>query len=273
MFLRQQYNITSFLAKDGNNRLAVIVYPPDVVGNPNGGQGGDGEIARNVSHQYVAGWDWIQPIRDRNTGIWDKVTIEKTGAVNISNVHIVTLVPGARLPDAKMQQSAIIKANAELENTSSKNMNGFLKYELNGDTISVAVNLQPYSKTEIKLPDYNLQNPKLWWPNGYGKQNLYHTTFVFETDLKNISDKENIDFGVREISTTWNTTTRSRQAFINGQPIFIKGGNWIVSDELLRFTDERYDAEVRFHRDMNLNLIRVWGGALLERPEFYNACD
>jgi len=24
---------------------------------------------------------------------------------------------------------------------------------------------------------------------------------------------------------------------------------------------------------MNLNLIRVWGGALTERPEFYDACD
>jgi hypothetical protein len=42
---------------------------------------------------------------------------------------------------------------------------------------------------------------------------------------------------------------------------------------MLRFSDARYDAEARFHRDMNLNLIRVWGGAITERPEFYNACD
>ena len=67
MFLRQQYNITAVLAKDGNNRLAVIVYPPDAPGNPNGGQGGDGTIAKNLTHQYTAGWDWIQPVRDRNT--------------------------------------------------------------------------------------------------------------------------------------------------------------------------------------------------------------
>ncbi len=53
MYLRQTYNVTALLAKDGNNRLAVLVYPPDPVGNPNGGQGGDGEIARNVSHQTV----------------------------------------------------------------------------------------------------------------------------------------------------------------------------------------------------------------------------
>ena len=83
MFLRQTYRVTPFLSRDGNNRLAVIVYPPDPPGNPNGGQGGDGWIGRNVAHQYVAGWDWIQPVRDRNTGIWDKVYIERTGTVNI----------------------------------------------------------------------------------------------------------------------------------------------------------------------------------------------
>ena len=32
-------------------------------------------------------------------------------------------------------------------------------------------------------------------------------------------------------------------------------------------------AQVRMHREMGLNLIRVWGGGLTERPEFYRACD
>ncbi|HTI11335.1 MAG TPA: glycoside hydrolase family 2 TIM barrel-domain containing protein [Puia sp.] len=302
MYLRQTYNITTFLSKEGANRLAVIVYPPDPVGNPNGGQGGDGEIARSITHQYVAGWDWIQPIRDRNTGIWDKVTIERTGPVNISNPHIITEVPGTRMPETATQQPAILKVSAELENTSAQPVSGLLKYDLQGETVSVPVTLQPQSRREVRLPAHLLFNPRLWWPNGYGPQNLYHTELVFEVgatptssagaasaaasagspapgDTKSpvsastLSDKEPLDFGVREISTSWNSVTHSRQAWVNGQPVFIKGGNWIVSDELLRFSPERYDAEVRFHRDMNLNLIRVWGGALTERGEFYQACD
>src|SRR5436190_932183 len=107
MFLRQQYNITPWLSKTGNNRLAVIVYPLEQPGNPNGGQGGDGTIAKNVAHQYVAGWDWIQPIRDRNTGIWDKVTIKKTGAVKLENVHVVTNVPGKRWSNGKQEPVTI----------------------------------------------------------------------------------------------------------------------------------------------------------------------
>jgi mannosylglycoprotein endo-beta-mannosidase len=268
MYLRQTYNITAFLSAKGLNRLAVLVYPPDPVGNPNGGQGGDGEIAHNVTHQYVAGWDWIQPIRDRNTGIWDKVTIEKTASVRIKNPRIITDVPGQRWPDAADQQPAILHVSAELENAGNAEVSGELYYELEGQKIAIPITLKPGEAREVQLPDYTLQHPRLWWPNGYGPQELYHTKLVFTN-----SDTQPLDFGVRQITTSWNTTTRSREAAVNGQKIFIKGGNWIVSDELLRLSPERYDAEVRFHRDMNLNLIRVWGGALTERPEFYEACD
>lgn len=271
MFLRQFYNITSLLRKDGKNRLAVLVYPPDPVGNPNGGQGGDGTIAKNVSHQYVAGWDWIQPIRDRNTGIWDKVIIEKTGSVNLINPHVVTLVPGKRKPSGD-QEPAMVKVSAELQNTSRAVVNGVLRYKLDGKTISKNVTLKPQSITEIQLPDHKLVNPILWWPNGYGKPHLYPVVVEFVAGGK-VSDSDSLELGVREIKADWNSTTRSKQIWVNGQPVFIKGANWIISDAMLRFSEVRYDAEIRFHRDMNLNLIRIWGGAISERPEFYEACD
>ncbi|OUJ74198.1 glycoside hydrolase family 2 protein [Hymenobacter crusticola] len=271
MFLRQTYNITPYLAKDGNNRLAVVVYPPDPVGNPNGGQGGDGTIARGVSHQYVAGWDWIRPIRDRNTGIWDKVTIEKTKQVNVKNPHVVTRVPGVRKPEGP-QAPATIEVTAELENPTAKKVSGVLQYTLDGQKVSQKVTLPANSTQQVSLEKLALQNPKLWWPNGYGPQNLYQLKMQFLVG-KTVSDEEDVQVGVREIQTKWNATTQSMQVHLNGQKIFIKGGNWIISDAMLRFTDARYDAEIRFHRDMNLNLIRVWGGALVERPEFYQACD
>ncbi|RZL07322.1 MAG: glycosyl hydrolase, partial [Hymenobacter sp.] len=125
----------------------------------------------------------------------------------------------------------------------------------------------------VRLPAFALQNPKLWWPNGYGPQNLYPLQMQFLVGGKTVSDEENLQVGVREIGHVWNDKTQSMQVLLNGQKIFVKGGNWIISDAMLRFTDARYDAEIRFHRDMNLNLIRVWGGALVERPEFYQACD
>lgn len=272
MFLRQNYNITSVLNKSGNNRLAIVVYPPQHVGNPNGGQGGDGQIAKNVGLQYTAGWDWIQPVRDRNTGIWDKVVIETTGSINISNPHIVTVVPGVRKVNGK-QQPAIIKAAAELHNPLQKTVTGTLVFTIAGKKVNRKVVLKPQSVTQIQLQDLVLDNPKLWWPNGYGEQYLYKSQIQFLTADNQLSDQETVSVGVRAIQTSWNEHTHSRQIAVNGQKIFIKGGNWIISDAMLRFSDTRYDAEVRFHLDMNLNLIRVWGGALVERPEFYDACD
>ena len=71
MFLRVTYDITDIVRTDGVNTLAVLVFPPDYPGNPNGGQGGDGQIAKSVTMHYTPGWDWVQTVRDRNTGIWD----------------------------------------------------------------------------------------------------------------------------------------------------------------------------------------------------------
>ncbi|MDR0845193.1 MAG: beta-glycosidase, partial [Tannerella sp.] len=273
MFLRKTFNITSLLSANGNNRLAVIVYPIDPVGNPNGGQGGDGRIAKNVSHQYVAGWDWIQPVRDRNTGIWDKVFIEKTGPVNLKNPHIVTNVPGKRKVGGQ-QADANLKVTVELENAADKKISGTVSYTLANETVSQKVTIDAHTTSEFALPDHIVRNPALWWPSGYGDSYLYDLNIAFTEDgASTASDQEQLTFGVREITTEWNSHTRSREILVNGQKIFIKGGNWIISDAMLRFSKERYDAEIRFHRDMNLNLIRIWGGALTERPEFYEACD
>ena len=272
MFLRQAYNITPYLARNGRNRLAVLVYPPDPVGNPNGGQGGDGTIARSVAHQYVAGWDWIQPIRDRNTGIWDKVTIEKTGAINLKNPHVVTRVPGVRRSSGP-QQPAILEVTAELENPTARPIAGVLRYTIAGRQVSQPVRVPARTTQLVRLPTLTLQNPQLWWPNNYGPQHLYPLKLQVLAGAKTVSDEETVQVGVREIGRQWNERTQSMRVLLNGQKIFIKGGNWIISDAMLRFSPARYDAEIRFHRDMNLNLIRVWGGALVERPEFYEACD
>ncbi|MBE2288224.1 MAG: glycosyl hydrolase [Chitinophagaceae bacterium] len=272
MFRRFSYDITSYLATDGHNRVAVLVFPPQHVGNPNGGQGGDGVIARDVTNQYVAGWDWIQPVHDRNTGIWDKVFVERTKMVNIEDVHVVPHVPGKRTVDGE-QSPGSVTVDATMVNSGDKALNAMVMYELQGQTASQRISLQPGERLKVELPKLLVRNPRLWWPNGYGPQNLYTIKLRVLVDGKGLSDEEEVTFGMRELTTAWNATTESREIHVNGQRIFIKGANRILSDAMLRFTDERYDAEVRYHRDMNLNMIRVWGGGITERPEFYEACD
>ena len=183
MFLRQSFRITE-LVKPGKNRLAVLVLPPEPVGNPNGGQAGDGMIAKNVMHQFVAGWDWIQPVRDRNTGIWDKVELERTGTVNIKNPHVVSKVPGKRFP-GKLQKACSVETSIELQNTSNKSIEGKLNLMVGEYRLSRPVKLLPFEEKKVSMPELIMENPELWWPNAYGKQVLYDLSFIIFSKLMN----------------------------------------------------------------------------------------
>ena len=272
MFLRRSFDITKFLKNDSINTLAVLVLPPDQVGNPNGGQGGDGMIARNNTMQFTAGWDWIQPVRDRNTGIWDEVTFTTTGSVRLNDPFIATSVPGKRIPGEK-QANAFITVSAELESFATQSVKGQFICTFNGKEFSRNVELKAHSKLLVSLPEITVKQPRLWWPNGMGNPELYPIKIEFRLANGSVSDLKEEQIGIREITSAMDTLTKGRIFSINGQKLFIRGGNWIASDWMLRLSAERYATEVRFHRDMNLNMIRVWGGGLTERPEFYKACD
>ncbi len=271
MFLRQKYRITPFLNGFKTNHLAVIVYPPNPVGEDNGGQGGDGMIARSVTQQFAAGWDWICAIRDRNTGIWDEVSIEITGPVDVRDPFVKTKVPGVRFPDQD-QAPAYISISADLVNASEIDQSGKLIATVGDCESSILLTIKAGETLNVTLPEIEMNNPKLWWPNGIGEPHLYQLQLRF-VQGEYLSDSETVNVGIRETGSYFDEVSGGRVFLVNGQKIFIKGGNWIASDALLRLSPERYDAEVRMHAEMNMNMIRVWGGSMTERPEFYNACD
>ena len=271
MFLRRKYRITPYINKGAMNILAVIVRPPFPVGEANGGQGGDGTLARSVTQQYTPGWDWVCPVRDRNTGIWDRVSVEITGAVDLRNPFVKTNVPGKRRPGTH-QEPAYLAVSTELVNASDAVQKGNLIAEIEGRTLKMPVAIEAGKSAVFSFPEIKMENPRLWWPNGVGEPFLYSLRLRFEQQGK-ITDSDTVAFGIRETDTYFDEKVGGRVFLINGQKIFIKGGNWISSDLLLRLSPERYETEVKMHALMNMNMIRVWGGSIAERPEFYDACD
>jgi len=272
MFIRRSYDITA-AAVTGVNTLAVLVMPPDFPGEDNGGQAGDGQIGKNNTMQCTPGWDWIQAVRDRNTGIWDEVSLMSTGNIRLTHPQVISKVPGIRTPGGK-QADATLMVNAELENLLSSPQTVSVSYEVEKQQFSTKVQLAPREKRLVSLPSMTVKNPRLWWPNCMGDQELYDMTLTVTDGVStNISDKQTVRFGIREIATEKDPATGGRKFFVNGQKVFIRGGNYIASDWMLQLSAERYRTEVRFLADMNLNMLRIWGGALPERPEFYNVCD
>nr|GMD45345.1 mannosylglycoprotein endo-beta-mannosidase [Ipomoea batatas] len=278
MFRRHSIDITDILNPDGQNLLAVIVYPPDHPGKipPEGGQGGDHEIGKDVAAQYVEGWDWMTPIRDRNTGIWDEVSITVTGPVKIVDPHLVS----SFFDDYKR---VYLHTTTELVNKSAWeaecSLNIQVSTELEGNMCLVEhletqkVSLSPGAHVQYTFPQLFFYKPSLWWPNGMGKQSLYNVEITVEVNGYGESDMWSHHFGFRKIQSTIDSSTGGRLFKVNGQPIFIRGGNWILSDGLLRLSKERYKTDIKFHADMNFNMMRCWGGGLAERPDFYYYCD
>ncbi|WP_326952787.1 discoidin domain-containing protein [Amycolatopsis sp. NBC_01286] len=59
---------------------------------------------------------------------------------------------------------------------------------------------------------------------------------------------------------------------VNGVKVFARGGSWGWDELLRRMPQERTDAVVAMHRDMNFTLIRNWVGSSY-RQELFDACD
>jgi beta-galactosidase/beta-glucuronidase len=82
-------------------------------------------------------------------------------------------------------------------------VNAKLTAAFEGVTVSKNVSLAP-GKTELKLTptefsQLNVQHPRLWWPNGYGRPELYTLKLGVTVDNKE-SDTKQLRFGIREIT-------------------------------------------------------------------------
>jgi beta-mannosidase len=130
-----------------------------------------------------------------------------------------------------------------------------------------------WMETDLVIP-----NPKLWNPNGLGDPNLYKVTVTLNRNNQPI-DKLSFDYGIRTIERVPTTGPRNFdrwehwQFIVNGKKIFVKGMNWTPADLLLDLQPERYRWALEAAKGMGVQLIRVWGGGLLETDHFYTICN
>jgi len=205
-FIRGNFDVTGIwrTGKDDENVLAVRVSPPPHPGIPNEesvkvGPGENGGIMVLDGPTFMAseGWDWIPGVRDRETGIWQPVVLRATGPVEIGDPQVVTKLP---LPDTNR---ADVEIRVPLKNESDKPMRGTLKASFEGVSVAKEVELPPGDATVQLTPaefkQLTVENPRLWWPNGYGPQNLYHLKLVFDVAGQE-SDSKRTQFGIREIT-------------------------------------------------------------------------
>jgi hypothetical protein len=268
-FLRGRFDVTSKLLPGAKNALAVRILKTATPGSikektavstdKNGGALG----ADNPSFHAAIGWDWIPTIRGRETGIWNRVSLVATGPVTLEDpfVHSTLPLPGTTRAEVVIQVT--------LANHTAAPVSGALRGRFGGEAFAVPVTLEA---SKSKLVGYTLQlaNPRLWWPAGYGQPNLYDVSLQFETAPNAVSDARRFQAGVRQF--TYSEEGHALRLWINGRRFIPKGGNWGFGESMLRYRAREYDAAVRYHAEMNFNMIRNWVGQVGE-DEFYEACD
>lgn len=207
------------------------------------------------------GWDWGLVFPD--SGIWRDIYIETFDKASIDFVKT-----------SQFHKNGKVTLIAQVQTNVYNNSKITAKVTLTSPDGSV-IEQQLEVKKSQATAEFKIENPKLWWPVGYGEQPLYSLKTAL-CSKQALLDERKQQIGLRTIvlnrdkrSDGWNFGF-----VVNGQPIFFKGENLVIEDAIISLsTQERWDRLLDNCIRSNLNGIRVWGGAYFPPSYFYEQCD
>jgi mannosylglycoprotein endo-beta-mannosidase len=291
-FIRGNFDISQFVQLGRHAVLAVLVAPQPHPGVPHEhtvalgvGQNGGETAIDGPTFLSTIGWDWLPAIRDRDTGIWLPVTLDSTGPVLVkdpfvtsdlsaahdtADLHISTTLENKSAKPVTGTLTGIIRLqNAQPQNAEAQNSHdGEIAFQ---KSVTIAANgTEAIALDSKSTPELHISDPKLWWPNGYGPQNLYTLMLRFDVGAKT-SDSNTQQFGIRKIEYQVPGSDNLTLS-VNGVRVMARGGNWGLDDGMKRIPRERLDAQFHMHALANLNIIRNWVGQSTS-PDFYDMAD
>lgn len=240
-------------------RLEIVIYPiprsplPEV--HPD---------TRDEANQYCKpavsyGWDFhprLVPL-----GIWEEVYIEE-----IADSAIISPETSYKLSEDLSEACVTLRASGAVDaEWELKDPDGETVFSGKGEEHS-----------------FTLKNIKLWWCNGYGKQNLY--TWIVKTVGGEVKSGK---IGFRTIAFvkapgSWDEDltypmTRNTPPItprLNGVNIFAKGTNWVAPEIFYGTINyDRYREQLELVAKARLNYVRCWGGAIVNKDSFFEICD
>ena len=191
------------------------------------------------------GWDWGPRLPD--AGIWRNVAL-----LCVDEARIISVLVTQEHADGKVALT--------------------LTPEIEGEQVPWTATVtgpdgQVYHAENGKVV---IDNPKLWWPRGYGDQPLYTVTVDIGCDTWSRR------VGLR---TLWVSREKDQWGeefchIVNGVKVFAMGADYIPEDNILqRVTPERTRRLLSDAALANFNTVRVWGGGYYPSDDFYDICD
>jgi beta-mannosidase len=263
MFIPLHINVTDKLKINEVNKLQVIFYQPPEVD----GQFGYTSQIKHLKSRFNYKWDWCPRIIP--VGIWDDVYLEAVG-----QTEIVDFYPRAILREDN--QSGRLQLNLTIDQAQDRPYRLTCQASYQGKLID-KWKWSGLIDTELKK-EVLLENVKPWWPVGYGEQPLYQITVNLYNGRGDLEHSQEKTVGFKRFKFVSNQNA-SEDALpytliFNGKRIFLQGINWVpISPFYGEVTQENYHNYLARFKAMNCNIVRVWGGAIVEKEEFYQTCD
>jgi beta-mannosidase len=225
---------------------------------------------RKAAYEY--GWDWGP--RFVTSGIWRPVYLEMWNEARIVDLHIRQRDINAKL--------ARVTAEVEIESSVAREVelcvsgNAAVANQTQSFNNNVFMKLMP-GINHIDLP-FEIENPYLWYPSGYGAQPIYSfSATIYPDEHQKFSiDARTVRTGLRkvELRREKDEWGRSFELRVNGIPIFAKGADVIPFDSFpARVTEAEYRRILGSAKAANMNMIRHWGGGYYETDKFYEIAD
>ncbi|ODM87400.1 Beta-mannosidase, partial [Orchesella cincta] len=225
--------------------------------------------------QAAFSWDWGPSYP--NSGIWKNIYVEAYNGAIIRDVMIFS-TPSKPVPDETADTEWEVTARVYYD--SGVDGPAALTFKRNGSapvTETVALEKGKGKSVDIKLTESGDQT-KLWWPNGYGEQNLYWYNVTLESETTSDSTTRMLRFGFRTVELIENFVDpadeeKGREFYfiVNGVQMYSKGSNSIPLHVLTeKITKEQTEWLLRAAKMSHQNMIRVWGGGNYESAWFYD---
>ncbi|MCL2286555.1 MAG: hypothetical protein FWC32_09370 [Firmicutes bacterium] len=268
MFTPFEIDMTDMLTDD--NLLEIIVFPAPK--SENAQPDTRAEADQTCKPAYSYGWDWhprLIPL-----GIWKDTFLQVR-----SNVHIRDAELFYTLNDSL--DAAEITVEVELSTSA------LVKWKLTDHTGNCVAEKEIPPLGSKAVLEWELQNPKLWWPNGHGEPTLYTSTVEIYDSGGNLLDYKESKAGFRKVALVmydgaWNEPMTFPMSCnpspitleINNRKIFAKGSNWVPPDIFPgTVTREDYRVLVEHAKYSHFNLLRIWGGGINNKDDFFEICD
>lgn len=254
MFLPFECNVTDLLEPEGENLLSVVIEPAPAE-QP---QVGRTSLVRTNKTRMNYWWDFCP--RMIHQGIWDSVYLKVTGSAKLKDVYV-----SADLNEGLTNAVLAAEITAEAEDGCE------VILKVNQTTVTAEIK---DNKAKLEL---FLEHPKLWQPNGYGEPYQYDVGILLKDTKGNLSDTKELKYGIRKIEFVNNQRCKPAATpfllKVNGRKIYINGYNWVPIDAMYGVErPEKLHRLMRLARDAHIVMLRVWGGGLIEKDAFYQAC-